>query len=79
VRLRYHGNVIANAGNGVLFVGAHESWYPHLGEAASFADYDLTMRWPRKLHLVATGTKLDEKEEGEPAPWRTGARKNPSP
>ena len=73
VRLRYHGNVIANAGNGVLFVGAHESWYPHLGEAASFADYDLSMRWPRKLHLVATGTKLDEKEEGEQrvAHWRT--------
>jgi len=73
VRLRYHGNVIANAGNGVLFVGAHESWYPHLGEAASFADYDLTMRWPRKLRLVATGSKLDEKEEGEQrvAHWRT--------
>ena len=73
VRLRYHGNVIENAGNGVLFVGAHESWYPHLGEAASFADYDLAMRWPRKLRLVATGTKLDEREEGEQrvAHWRT--------
>jgi hypothetical protein len=73
LRLRYHGNVIENAGNGVLFVGAHESWYPHLGEAASFADYDLTMRWPRKLRLVATGTRLNEREEGEQrvAHWQT--------
>jgi len=73
LRLRYHGNVIENAGNGVLFVGAHESWYPHLGEASSFAGYDLTMRWPRNLRLVATGTKLDEHEDGEQriAHWRT--------
>jgi len=73
LRLRYHGSVIENAGNGVLFVGAHESWYPHLGEAASFADYDLTMRWPRKLLLVATGSRLDEREEGEQriAHWQT--------
>jgi hypothetical protein len=73
LRLRYHGDVIANAGNGVLYVGAHESWYPHLGEAATFSDYDLTMRWPRKLRLVATGTKLDEHEEGEQrvARWQT--------
>src|SRR5262249_48168498 len=73
LRLRYHGNVIENSGNGVLYVGAHESWYPHLGEAASFADYDLTMRWPRKLRLVATGAKLDEREQGEQriARWQT--------
>src|SRR5262249_13865854 len=71
--LRYHGNVIENAGNGVLYVGAHESWYPHLGEAADFADYDLTMRWPRKLRLVATGSKIDEREEGDQrvAHWQT--------
>jgi len=73
LRFRYHGGVIANAGNGVLYVGAHESWYPHLGEASSFAAYDLTMRWPRKLRLVATGSKLDEHEDGEQrvARWQT--------
>jgi hypothetical protein len=65
LRFRYHGNVIENSGNGVLYVGAHESWYPHLGEAASFAEYDLIMRWPRKLRLVATGSRVDEHEEGE--------------
>jgi Peptidase family M1 domain len=73
LHFRYHGNVIEDAGNGVLFVGARESWYPHLGEAADFADYDLSIRWPRRLRLVATGAKIEEHEEGEfrVGHWRT--------
>jgi hypothetical protein len=64
IRLHYHGDIIVDAGNNVLFVGAHESWYPHLGDASDFATYDLTMRWPRRLRLIATGTKLDETDDG---------------
>ena len=73
LRFRYHGNVIEDAGNGVLFVSARESWYPHSGDAAEFADYDLTMHWPRRLRLVATGTKIDEREDGDSrvGHWRT--------
>jgi hypothetical protein len=37
LQFHYHGNVIEDAGNGVLFVGARESWYPHLGDPAEFA------------------------------------------
>lgn len=62
---QYSGKVIRDSGNGVFFVGARESWYPHLGDAADFATYEITMRWPRRLKLAATGTKLDEKEEGD--------------
>jgi hypothetical protein len=65
LHFRYRGRVIENAGNGVLFVDARESWYPHFGDAADFANYDLTLRWPRKLKLVATGTKRDEKDDGD--------------
>ena len=65
IHFKYRGNVIEDAGNGVLYVGARESWYPHLGDTAEYANYDLTLRWPRKLKLVATGTKLDEREEGD--------------
>ena len=65
LQFHYRGNVIQNAGNGVLFVGARESWYPHLGDSAEFSDYDLLLRWPRKLRLVATGSKLEEHEEGD--------------
>ncbi len=71
--IRYHGNVIRNAGNGVLFVGARESWYPHFGDTASFSSYDLTFHWPHKLRLAATGAKIDEREDGDSRTghWRT--------
>lgn len=65
IRFHYRGNVIQDAGNGVLFVGARESWYPHLGDEAEFASYDLTLRWPRHLKLVATGEKVDEQVSGD--------------
>ncbi|HUL15194.1 MAG TPA: M1 family aminopeptidase [Terriglobales bacterium] len=69
----YKGKVIRDAGNGVLFVSDRESWYPHLGDAGSFADYALTIRWPRKLRLAATGVKIDEQLDGDyrVGHWRT--------
>jgi len=65
IHFHYRGNVIEDAGNGVIFVGARESWYPHFGDQADFASYDLTMRWPRRLKLVATGAKIDEQIAGD--------------
>jgi hypothetical protein len=71
--LRFHGSVIRDAGNGVFFVGARGSWYPHVGDSSEFSDYDITLHWPRKLRLAATGSKLDEHEEGDQrvGHWRT--------
>jgi hypothetical protein len=73
LHFRYGGNVIEDAGNSVLFVGARESWYPHYGDAAEFAFYDLTFHWPKRLRLVATGNKSTEREEGDlrAATWKT--------
>ena len=73
LHFRYSGNVIEDAGNSVLFVGARESWYPHYGDASEFAFYDLTFHWPKRLRLVATGTKSAEREEGDlrVATWKT--------
>jgi hypothetical protein len=73
ITFRYHGNVIRDAGNRVLFVSAREGWYPHFGDTAEFSDYDLTLHWPRKLRLAATGTKISEREDGEQRSghWRT--------
>jgi hypothetical protein len=76
IRFHYRGNIITDAGNDVFFVGARESWYPHFGDSADFAAYDLTVRWPRKLRLVATGTKLDEHEEAD---FRVGHWKTEKP
>ena len=70
---RYSGRVIRDSGNGVYFVGARESWYPHIGDAADFSNFEMTFTWPRRLKLAATGTKIDEKEDGEfrIGHWRT--------
>ena len=76
LHFRYSGNVIEDAGNSVLFVGARESWYPHFGDSSEFALYDLTFRWPKRLRLVATGTKSAEHEEGD---WRTATWKTEIP
>jgi hypothetical protein len=76
LHFHYRGNVIQDAGNGVLFVGARESWYPHLGDSAEFASYEFLLRWPRKLRLIATGSKLEEHEEGD---FRVGHWKTEKP
>lgn len=73
LHFHYRGNVIDNYGNSVLFVGSRESWYPHLGDAAEFAQYDLSFRWPKYLRLVASGDKSDEREDGDfrTARWKS--------
>jgi hypothetical protein len=55
----YQGNVITDVGNGVLYVGAHGSWYPNVSFYSSAA-YDLTFRYPDRLTLVATGQRSAE-------------------
>ncbi len=54
----YRGNVIADVGNGVLYVGAHGSWYPNLGLGVP-ASFDLTFHYPERLDLVATGERRE--------------------
>jgi hypothetical protein len=76
LHFHYRGNVIQDAGNGVLFVGSRESWYPHLGDSTEFASYEFLLRWPRKLRMVATGSKIEEHEDGD---FRVGHWKSEKP
>lgn len=57
------GEVILRAGNGVFFVSARGSWYPHHG--LQFATYDLRFRCPQALRVVATGDLIEERTEGD--------------
>ncbi len=68
----YHGDVIVDEGNGVLYVGARGSWYPHINIGLP-SQYTLTFHYPRKLVLVATGDRLEEKasEEWTESRWRS--------
>jgi Peptidase family M1 domain len=65
LELSYHGTVISDAGNGVEFVGEHETWYAHPAGIDHFAPFDLSFRWPKRFSLVATGRKMETREEGE--------------
>ncbi len=49
----YGGEVLAEAGSGLLYVGARGTWYPNRGLV--MADFDLEFHYPQGWTLVATG------------------------
>jgi hypothetical protein len=53
LRFVYGGEVLAEAGKGLLYVGARGTWYPNRGMA--MANFDLTFHYPPDWTLVATG------------------------
>jgi hypothetical protein len=59
IRLRfvYSGDVLAEAGPGLLYVGARGTWYPNRGIAMS--NFDLEFHYPPGWTLVATGKRTD--------------------
>lgn len=59
----HRGNVIATRGDGVYFVSARGSWYPHT--PGQFATYDLTFRYPKRLTLVAAGDPVEDRTDGD--------------
>ena len=58
----YSGDVLSDAGNGLVYVGARGVWYPNRG--LSMGDYDLTFRYPSDWILVATGKKTEQNASG---------------
>ena len=62
----YTGDVLSEAGGGLLYVGARGTWYPNRGFAA--ANFDLQFRYPSGWTLLATGKRMDpEKNAGQAA------------
>ena len=59
----YEGSVLADAGSGLLYVGAHGIWYPNRGLTPS--QYELTFTYPQPWTLVAVGKKTGESQKGE--------------
>jgi hypothetical protein len=49
----YGGEVLAEAGSGLLYVGARGTWYPNRG--LQMANFDLEFHYPPEWTLVATG------------------------
>jgi len=63
VEFRHEGTVVRPSGNGVFFVAARTSWYPMHG--VHFATYDITLRVPKDLNVVATGDLAEETLDGD--------------
>jgi hypothetical protein len=59
----YTGDVLSEAGGGLLYVGARGTWYPNRGFAA--ADFDIQFRYPIGWTLLATGKKVDPEKDSE--------------
>ena len=53
----YGGEVLSEAGGGLLYVGARGIWYPNRGLAMS--KFDLEFRYPENWTLVATGKRVE--------------------
>jgi hypothetical protein len=53
LRFSYEGDVLSEAGNGLLYVGERGTWYPSFG--LSPAPFDLEFEFPSGWTLVATG------------------------
>ncbi|HEY1272304.1 MAG TPA: M1 family aminopeptidase [Terriglobales bacterium] len=66
----YQGDVLSEAGGGLLYVGARGIWYPNRGLAA--ADFDLQFRYPDGWTLLATGKRAASEEASRPFPVRAG-------
>jgi peptidase M1-like protein len=58
LRFVYRGDVLSEAGGGLLYVGARGTWYPNRGLA--MADYDMEFRYPPGWTLLATGKRVEE-------------------
>ena len=67
----YGGDVLSDAGGGLLYVGARGTWYPSQHPAMS--NFDLEFHSPPGWTLIATGRRVKEKaandSEGEVTHW----------
>jgi hypothetical protein len=67
----YGGDVLSDAGGGLLYVGARGTWYPSQHPAMS--NFDLEFHSPPGWTLIATGKRVKEKDandtEGEDTHW----------
>jgi Peptidase family M1 domain len=53
----YGGDVLSEAGAGLLYVGARGTWYPNRG--LEMARFDLQFRYPAGWTLLATGKRME--------------------
>jgi hypothetical protein len=68
----YAGDVLSEAGGGLLYVGERGTWYPNFG--LSPAQFDLEFRYPAAWTLLATGKKVSGAGDEDQTEGTTGER-----
>ena len=68
----YAGEVLSDAGSGLLYVGERGTWYPNFG--LSPAQFDMEFHYPAKWTLVATGKQIRV-----PAKKKKNKKRTPTP
>ncbi|MFW6175226.1 MAG: M1 family metallopeptidase, partial [Acidobacteriota bacterium] len=63
VELEYRGNPTEKVDTKSFVLRDTTGWYPHTG-LLDRAAYDVTLRWPRRLDLVAPGRRVDGGRKG---------------
>lgn len=75
VRITYGGkNVVMNMGNGNYYPVARENWYRSSSQGlGDYATYQMTFHVPKGLQVIATGTRMNESNEGKltTTEWKT--------
>jgi hypothetical protein len=66
MRFVYSGEVLSEAGPGLLYVGSRGTWYPNAGLA--MANFDLQFEYPPGWTLVATGKETGPPESASGSP-----------
>jgi hypothetical protein len=61
LRFTYAGEVLSEAGSGLLYVGERGTWYPNFG--LSPAQFEMEFHYPAAWTLVATGKQITRAEE----------------
>lgn len=67
LRIQYAGkDVVKNEGGANYYPIARQSWYPNPGlELGDYTLYHMTFHVPKGLDLIATGTRVSEKNDGK--------------
>ncbi len=66
LHFRYSGDVLSEAGNGLLYVGERGTWYPNFG--LSPAQFDMEFHYPAAWTLVATGKQIADHDDATANP-----------
>lgn len=72
LRFVYGGDVLSDAGGGLMYVGARGAWYPNRGLQPCI--FDLEFRYPAEWKLVATGKRMDVASADEGLDTASGER-----